>query len=28
VAATGGGNTPATYLDAARVLIGEGNPLA
>jgi L-asparaginase len=28
VAATGGGNTPATYLDAARALIGEGISVA
>jgi L-asparaginase len=28
VAATGGGNTPAAYLDAARALIGEGIPVA
>ena len=28
VAATGGGNTPETYLDAARALIGAGIPVA
>jgi L-asparaginase len=28
VAATGGGNTPEAYLDAARALIGEGIPVA